>query len=98
VDCSWGLDCLLANLFLSASTRLNQLELKFDNLAANSAKILNSALSVQGELILYLLPNDALSRPQEEVTSPAQKITSIPSAINRSAIPPEQYIGKIYVT
>ena len=98
VNCSWGLDCLLANLFLPASTRLNQLELKFDNPASNPAKILNSALSVRGELTLYPLPNDALSIPQEEVTFPAQKITSIPLTINRSAIPPEQYVGKIYIT
>ncbi|MEP0924357.1 hypothetical protein [Leptolyngbya sp. ST-U4] len=98
VNCSWGLDCLLANLFLPASTRLNQLELKFDNPASNPAKILNSALSGRGELTLHPLPNDALSIPQEETTFPAQTITSIPLTINRSVLPPEQYTDKIYIT
>ena len=46
VNCNWVVDCLLANLFLPASTRPNQLELKFDNPASVPTKILNSAVSV----------------------------------------------------
>jgi hypothetical protein len=103
VNCSWGIDCLLSRLFLPASSRLNQLNLEFDNPASTPVQILSTAVSVRGELTLYPLPNHALAIPQEVVapqgaiTLPAQQITTIPLTINRSAMPPERYIGKIYL-
>ncbi|MEB3359558.1 MAG: hypothetical protein VKK04_22725 [Synechococcales bacterium] len=98
VNCSWGIDCLLARLFLPASTRLDQLELEFDNPANAPAQILNTAVSVRGTLTRYPLPDAALALPPEELALPAQQITSLPLAINRFAMPPEQYVGKIYLT
>jgi hypothetical protein len=98
VNCSWGLDCLLANFFLPASARLNQLELKFDNPAPQPATILNSAVAVQGNLTQYPLPNNALSIPNQKLSLPAQQISGIPLNLDRSAMPPEQYAGAIYLT
>ena len=98
VNCNWVVDCLLANLFLPASTRLNQLELKLDNPALVPTKILNSAVSVQGALTYYPLPDRALSIPPGEIALPAQTITSVPLTLGRSAMPPEQYVGAIYLT
>ena len=98
VNCNWAVDCLLANLFLPASTQLNQLELKFDNPASVPTKILNSAVSVQGALTYYPLLDRALSIPPGEIALPAQTITSVPLTLGRSAMPPEQYVGAIYLT
>jgi hypothetical protein len=98
VNCSWGVDCLLANVLLPASARLNQLELKFDNPAPQPATILNSAVVVQGNLTQYPLPNGALAIPNQELSLPAQQISGIPLNLDRSAMPPEQYVGAIYLT
>jgi len=98
VNCNWVVDCLLANLFLPASTRLNQIELRLDNPALVPTKILNSAVSVQGALTYYPLPDRALSIPPGEIALPAQTITSVPLTLGRSAMPPEQYVGAIYLT
>ena len=98
VNCNWVVDCLLANLFLPASTRLNQIELQLDNPALVPTKILNSAVSVQGALTHYPLPGSALSIPPGEIALPTQTISSIPLNLDRSAMPPEQYVGAIYLT
>lgn len=98
VNCSWALDCFLAKRVLPASAHLDQLELKFDNPAAEPATILNSAVAIQGNLTQYPLPGAALSISNEEITLPPQAISSIPLTLNRSAMPPEQYVGAIYLT
>jgi len=98
VNCNWVVDCLLANLFLPASTRLNQIELQLDNPALVPTKILNSAVSVQGALTHYPLPSSALSISPGDIAFPTQTITSVPLTLNRSAMPPEQYVGAIYLT
>ncbi|MEO1069123.1 MAG: hypothetical protein AAFW95_08365 [Cyanobacteria bacterium J06638_6] len=98
VNCSWALDCFLARRFLPASAHLNQLELQFDNPAATPATILNTAVVVQGNLTQYPLPSQALALPNETITLPSQAIASIPLTLDRSAMPPEQYLGAIYLT
>ncbi|MBD1849509.1 hypothetical protein [Leptolyngbya sp. FACHB-711] len=96
VNCR-AINCLLSRLFLPASSRLNQLSLELDNPSATPVQILSSAVSVRGEFNLYPLTSNALSLPQEPITLPAQQITTIPLTINRSVIPPDRYIGKIYL-
>lgn len=98
VNCSWALDCFLAQRLLPASAHLNQLELKFDNPVAAPATILNTAVAIQGNLTQYPLPSQALALPNEVVTLPPQAIASIPLTLDRSAMPPEQYVGAIYLT
>ena len=48
VNCGRGLDCALASFLLPKSTRIDQLQLQFDNPAPVSAKILNTATVVRG--------------------------------------------------
>ncbi|WP_017302023.1 hypothetical protein [Nodosilinea nodulosa] len=98
VNCSWALDCFLAQRLLPASAHLNQLELRFDNPTTAPATILNTAVVVQGNLTQYPLSSQALALPNETITLPPQAISSIPLTLDRSAMPPEQYVGAIYLT
>jgi len=97
VNCNAGLDCALANLLLPESTRINQLQLQFDNPAAVPAQILNTATVVQGNFTRYQL-TDAFSVTQGAQTLAANQIISLPLTLNRSAMPPDQYGGAVYLT
>ena len=97
VNCNWILDCALANLLLPASTRINQLQLQFDNPALAPAQILSSATIVQGNFTRYQL-TDAFSVPQGTQTLAANEVVSLPLLLNRFAMPPDQYSGAIYLT
>ena len=77
VNCNWILDCALANLFLPASTRIEQLQLQFDNPALAPAQILNTATVVQGNFTRYQLTT-TFSVPQGEQTLAANEIVSLP--------------------
>jgi hypothetical protein len=99
VSCSWWLDCVLAHLFLPASNYINQRQLLFDNSAPSGVKVLNTAVVAQGDLTGYQLFNDsAISIPQNSLSLPANQIVSLPLILNRSAMPPDQYNGKVYLT
>jgi hypothetical protein len=103
VNCSWGLDCALSHWLLPASTRLNQFELQFDNPATTPATILSTAISARGNITGYPLTSSAaaddaaLSLPTGEQALPANQISSLLLTLNRSAMPPEQYTGAIYL-
>lgn len=97
VNCTWILDCALASLLLPASTRINQLQLQFDNPALVPAQILNTATVVQGNFTRYQL-TDTFSVPQGTQTLAANEIVSFPLTLNRFAMPPDQYSGAIYLT
>lgn len=97
VNCNWILDCALANLFLPASTRINKLQLQFDNPAPVPAQILNTATVVQGNFTRYQLTT-TFSVPQGAQTLAANDIVSLPLTLNRFAMPPDQYTGAIYLT
>jgi len=96
VNCNPGLDCALATLLLPKSTRIEQLQLQFDNPAAEPAQILNSATIVRGNFTGYQL-TDAFSVPST-ATLAANQIVSLPLTLKPSAIPPDQYSGAIYLT
>jgi len=96
VNCNPGLDCALATLLLPKSTRIEQLQLQFDNPAAEPAQILNSATIVRGNFTGYQL-TDALSVPAT-ATLAANQIVSLPLTFKPSEIPPDQYSGAIYLT
>jgi len=96
VNCSPGLDCVLATLLLPKSNRIEQLQLQFDNPAAEPAQILNSATIVRGNFTGYQL-TDAFSVPAT-ATLAANQIVSLPLTLKPSAIPPDQYSGAIYLT
>ena len=96
VNCNSGLDCALAALLLPKSTRIEQLQLQFDNPAAEPAQILNSATIVRGNFTGYQL-TDAFSVPST-ATLAANQIVSLPLTLKPSTIPPDQYSGAIYLT
>ena len=96
VNCNPGLDCALATLLLPKSTRIEQLQLQFDNPAAEPAQILNSATVVRGNFTGYQL-TDAFSVPSA-ATLAANQIVSLPLTLKPAAIPPDQYSGAIYLT
>jgi hypothetical protein len=96
VNCNPGLDCALATLLLPKSTRIEQLQLQFDNPAAEPAQILNSATVVRGNFTGYQL-TDAFSVPSA-ATLAANQIVSLPLTFKPSEIPPDQYSGAIYLT
>ena len=93
----WGLDCALATLLLPKSTRIDHLQLQFDNPASVPAQILDTATVVQGNFTRYQL-TDAISVPSGAQTLAANKIVSLPLKLNRCQMPPDQYVGAIYLT
>ena len=96
VNCNGGLDCALATILLPKSTRIDQLQLQFDNPASAPAQILNTATVIQGNSRYQL--TDAFSVPQGVQSLLANQIVSLPLTLNRSAMPPDQYGGAIYLT
>jgi len=97
VNCNGLLDCALASLLLPKSTRVDQLQLQFDNSASIPVRILNTATVVRGNFTGYQL-TDAFSIPQGSPALAANQIVSLPLILNRSAMPPDQYGGAIYLT
>lgn len=97
VNCNGKLGCALATLLLPESTRINQFQLQFDNPASDPIQILNTATVVQGNFTRYQL-TDAFSVPSGVQTLAANQIVSLPLTLNRSAIPPDQYGGAVYLT
>jgi hypothetical protein len=94
----WGLDCGLSRLILPASAHLDQWDLQFENPAAKSVKVLNTAVTANGVLNTYQLTAQkaiAIS-PGTQPLAP-QPIVSLPMSLNRSAMPPNQYNGAVYL-
>ncbi len=98
VNCGGWLDCALAQLLLPASAYIDQRELRFDNSTQVPVNILNTAVVVEGDFTGYQLNNQAISLAQIIKPLPANQIISIPLTLNRSAIPPDQYSGAVYLT
>ncbi|MEH2253154.1 hypothetical protein [Nostoc sp.] len=98
VNCGGWLDCALARLLLPASAYIDQRELRFDNSTQVPVTILNTAVVVEGDFTGYQLNNQAISLSQDIKTLPANQIISIPLILRRSAIPPDQYSGAVYLT
>ncbi len=95
VNCGRGLDCALASFLLPKNTRIDQLQLQFDNPAPFSAEILNTATVVRGNFNGYQI-TDAFSVPSTATLS-ANQIVSLPLTLKPSTIPPDQYSGAIYL-
>jgi len=98
VNCGGWLDCALARILLPASAYIDQRELRFDNSTLSPVNILNTAVVVEGDFTGYQLNNQAISLAQLIKPLPANQIISIPLTLNRSAIPPDQYSGAVYLT
>jgi hypothetical protein len=97
VNCNWVIDCAIANLLLPASTRIEKLQLQFDNSALVPAQVLNTATVIQGNFTRYQLTTP-FSMPQGVQTLAANEIVSLPLTLKRLDMPPDQYTGAIYLT
>lgn len=98
VNCSWILDCALANLLLPDSTRISEFQLQFDNPAPMPAQVLNTATVIQGDLTGYQLTKAISIEQTGAQTLAANEIISLPLTLNRFAMPPDQYSGAVYLT
>ncbi|MEJ1933158.1 hypothetical protein WDZ92_23395 [Nostoc sp. NIES-2111] len=98
VNCGNWLDCALARLLLHPSAHINQRQLWFDNSTQVPVSILNTAVVVEGDFTGYQLNNEAIFVAPNITSLSANQIINIPLIIKRSAIPPDQYNGAIYLT
>lgn len=98
VNCQGSLDCFLSDRLLPPGTRLNQLELKFDNPTPKPLSLLNTAIDIHGTLTHYPLPSNVLSIRTQQPVFPPRQISNLMLDIKRAEMPPEQYIGAIYLT
>lgn len=97
VNCGFWLDCTLARIILPASTYVNHRELQFDNPTPTAVSVLNTAIVAQGDLTGYQLNNSAIAVSQVSKPLPANQIVSMRLVLNRSAMPPDQYNGSVYL-
>ncbi len=95
----WGIDCGLSQLLLPPSTRLNQWDLQFENPTASAVNIVMTAVIANGTLNPYQLTTQgAVTLPPGPQKLPAQPIVTLPLSFTRSAMPPNQYNGAVYLT
>jgi hypothetical protein len=97
VNCAPGPDCWLARLFLPRSAFLDLWSLQFDNQTEAPVNVEDVEAVVLGEGTGYQLNESALT-PPEAVTLPADEIVSLPLLLNRRAMPPDHYTGRLYLT
>ncbi len=97
VNCAPGPDCWLARLFLPRSAFLDLWSLQFDNQTEAPVNVEDVEAVVLGEGTGYQLTAAALT-PPEAVTLPADEIVSLPLLLNRGAMPPDHYTGRLYLT
>ncbi|MBD2344961.1 hypothetical protein [Anabaena subtropica] len=107
-------DCLIAKGLLPASAFLNQWQLQFDNPSQVPVTIVDAKVILKGEQTGYQLTETSLNVVQSPVNlvmndlqsvgdkhlqwAERDRIITLPLNLNRSAIPPDRYIGAIYFT
>ncbi|AUT00991.1 hypothetical protein CLI64_11585 [Nostoc sp. CENA543] len=92
------IDCSIARGLLPASAFLNQWELQFDNPTQAPVTIIDSKVILKGEQTGYQITTQAVSLPKGDINIASDRIISLPLNINRCVIPPDRYIGAIYLT
>ncbi len=97
VHCGRGVSCWFAPLFLPESAFLDRWTLQFDNPGATPVSVTDIEAVVLGEQTGYQLTEEALVLP-ETAMLPADGIVSLRLELNRAAMPPDRYTGRIYLT
>ncbi|MBD2025821.1 caspase family protein, partial [Leptolyngbya sp. FACHB-711] len=97
VNCNVGLDCFLAHSLLPNSTKTDQFDLIFENTDSTAVELLNSTAFAQGSITGHRLNDWAFTTPQNAIF-PANQVTVFPLLLNRSAMPPDRYIGEVRLT
>lgn len=97
VNCSGWLDCALAGVFLPTSAYIDSRELQFDNRTPRDVSVLNPAVIGQGEITGYQLNTSATFISPKSQILPANQIVGINLILKRSAMPPDHYVGAVYL-
>ncbi|KYC43854.1 hypothetical protein WA1_01490 [Scytonema hofmannii PCC 7110] len=97
VNCRGWLDCALSRVFLPASAYIDSRELQFDNRTPRDVTVLNPTVVAQGEITGYQLNTSATVISPNSQILPANQIVGINLLLKRSAIPPDRYIGAVYL-
>ena len=97
-QCSWWLDCGLARLLLPASAFLQQWDLAFDNSVDAPVKVTGAEVLLKGEQTGYQLTKAQIQLPNIPQSLEADRIVRLPLTWERSQIPPDRYIGAVYLT
>lgn len=87
----------LARLLLPKSAFLDKWDLQWANAVEAPVTVLNATVAVKGEQTGYQLTEAALALPQGQQTMPGGQIDTLPLTLKRAAMPPDHYIGTIYL-
>ncbi len=98
VNCWEGLDCALARLILPQSALINHRQLNLDNRDTTPVEIINTDIVLSGNLTNYQLTAENIFFDKKVKSLPANRISNLSLNIDRSQLPPEQYMGAIYLT
>jgi hypothetical protein len=97
VNCSgWG-DCFLARMLLPNSMRVANYQLWVENSSSASISIEKTALIARGQLTGYQLPENELRLNNQTNTLLGNQMTRLDVQFDCSAMPPDQYDGKLYL-
>ncbi|MEG4574207.1 hypothetical protein QUA56_16150 [Microcoleus sp. N3A4] len=97
-QCSWWLDCGLARLLLPASAFLQQWDLAFDNSVDAPVKVTGAEVVLKGEQTGYQLTKTQIQLPNIPQSLAADQIVHLLLTWERSQIPPDRYMGAVYLT
>ncbi|MUH00921.1 hypothetical protein F7734_55125 [Scytonema sp. UIC 10036] len=97
VNCSGWLDCALARVFLPTSAYVDSRELQFDNQTPRDINVLHPVVVAQGEITGYQLNTSATFISPNSQILPANQIVGINLLLKRSEMPPDHYIGAVYL-
>lgn len=98
IDWLHGLDNFLAYRLLPKSAFLDSWQLQFQNTVNANITILETTAVVLGEQTCYQLTEEALTFPKGQQIIPAKQIGSLSLTIERKVIPPDHYMGSIFLT
>lgn len=97
-QCSWLLDCGLAHILLPASAFLPKWDLAFDNLVDAPVKLTGAEVLLKGEQTGYQLTKTHIQLSNIPQTLAANQVVRFPLTWVSSQIPPDRYIGSVYLT
>jgi hypothetical protein len=97
VNCSWGLDCILADLLLPGA-QVKPLELHFDNPTQTAIEVRNTAIVTRGALTWYQPSSDEIAFAPNPKPFSANQIGSLTLNFKPLTLPPDQYNGAAYLT
>jgi hypothetical protein len=94
VQCNSGLECWLASIFIPDSAAGDTLSLSLNNLTQQNVTIGSASVDMVGEKTGLAIGENALQIRAPQLML-ANDVYAVPMAINRAALPPDQYEGTV---